>query len=83
MNKTVNKEVWKSSSISYLNTLASDVNKLKEKSTRLSNLFVTNDFRIAICDGMLQSETDYQNSLKNFFKEYSRILNEWDEINKE
>ena len=80
---TINKEVWKSSSINYLSTLASDVNELREKSTKLSTLIVGNDLNIISHNGMLQAETDYQNAFKHFGKEYDRILKKWDEINKE
>ena len=83
MNKSINKEIWKSSSINYLNTLASNVNELREKVTRLSNLYVNNDLKLTICDDMFQAETDYQKAFKHFGEEYARILKEWDEINKE
>ena len=82
MNKTINKEVWKSSSVNYLNTLASDVNKLRKKVAGLSNLYVNNDFKLVTCGDMLQAEDEYQKAVKHFSKEYVRILNEWDEINK-
>ena len=82
MKTKINKEVWKSSSVNYLNTLASDVNELKKKSTKLSTLIVGNDLNIISHDGMLQAETDYQNAFKHFWKEYVRISDEWNEINK-
>ena len=80
---TTNKEIWKSSSINYLNTLASDVNKLREKVARLSNLFVNNDFKLNVNADKRQAETDYQIALDRFCGEYARILLEWNEINKE
>ena len=83
MNKTINKEVWKSSSINYLNTLASDVNELREKVARVSKLFVGNDLKLITSAGKSQAEADYKKALEHFWKEYARILNEWNEINKE
>ena len=82
MKTKINKEIWKSSSINYLNTLASDVNELREKVTRLSTLIVDNDLNIISHEGMLQAETDYQNTFKHFWKEYVRISDKWNEINK-
>ena len=82
MKTKINKEIWKSSSVNYLNTLASDVNELREKVTRLSTLIVGNDLNIISHGGMLQAETDYQNAFKHFWKEYVRISDEWNEINK-
>ena len=82
MKTKINKEVWKSSAASYLNSLASNVNELKEKSTKLSTLIVGNDLNIISHDGMLQTETDYQKAIKHFWKEYVRISDEWNEINK-
>lgn len=83
MNKTVNKEVWKSSSISYLNTLASNVNELREKAARLSALSVGKNLNLIAINGKCQTETDYQIALEHFWGEYARILLEWNEINKE
>lgn len=83
MKAKINKEVWKSSSVNYLNTLASDVNNLRNKVAGLSNLYVNNDFRLVTCDDMLQAKAEYQKALDHFCGEYARILLEWDEINKE
>ena len=83
MKTKINKEIWKSSSVNYLNTLASDVNELREKVTRLSTLIVGNDLNIISHECMLQAETDYQKAFKHFWKEYVRISDEWNEINKE
>ena len=82
MKTKINKEVWKSSSINYLNTLASDVNELREKVARVSNLYVNNDFKLDVCADITRAKIDYQKALKHFWKEYVRILNEWNEINK-
>ena len=78
---TTNKEIWKASSINYLNTLASDVNELREKVARVSNLYVNNDFKLDVCADIAQAKIDYQKALKHFWKEYVRILNEWTEWN--
>lgn len=83
MNKTINKEVWKSSSINYLNTLASDVNRLGEQVAVLSYLYVNNDFKLNVCADMARAKIDHQEALKHFWEEYVRILSEWNEINKE
>lgn len=82
MKTKINKEVWKSSSINYLNTLASDVNELREKVTRLSKLFVGNDLKLITSAGKSQAEADYKKTLEHFWEEYARILLEWNEINK-
>ena len=79
---TTNKEIWKASSINYLNTLASNVNELREKVERLSNLFVSNDLKLITSAGKSQAEADYKKALEHFWEEYARILNEWNEINK-
>ena len=82
MKTKINKEVWKSSSINYLNTLVSDVNELKEKSTKLSTLIVGNDLKLITSAGKSQAEADYKKALEHFWEEYARILLEWNEINK-
>lgn len=83
MKTEINKEIWKSSSINYLNTLASSVNELREKAARLSALFVGKDLNLIASDGKCQAETDYQIALERFYGEYARLLLEWNEINKE
>ena len=82
MKTKINKEIWKSSSVNYLNSLASDVNKLREKVARLSNLFVGKDLKLIASGDKCQAETDYQIALEHFWKEYVRISDEWNEINK-
>ena len=82
MKTEINKEIWKSSSVNYLNTLASDVNELREKVARLSNLYVGKDLNLIASAGKSQAETDYKKALEHFWEEYARILNEWNEINK-
>ena len=83
MKTKINKEIWKSSAVSHLNSLASNVNELREKVARLSNLFVGKDLNLITSDGKCQAETDYQIALEHFYEEYARILLEWTEINKE
>ena len=82
MKTEINKEIWKSSSVNYLNSLASNVNELREKVERLSNLFVGNDLKLITSAGKSQAEADYKKALEHFWEEYARILNEWNEINK-
>ena len=82
MKTEINKEVWKSSTASYLNSLASNVNELREKVARLSTLYVGENLNLITSDGKCQAETDYQIALEHFWKEYIRISDEWDEINK-
>lgn len=82
MKTEINKEVWKSSSVNYLNTLASDVNNLSEQVARLSKLFVGNDLKLITSAGKSQAEADYKKALEHFWEEYARILLEWNEINK-
>ena len=82
MKTEINKEIWKASSVNYLNTLASDVNELRWKIAGLSNLFVGENLNLIASDGKCQAETDYQIALEHFWDEYARILLEWNEINK-
>lgn len=82
MKTKINKEIWKASSVNYLNSLASNVNELREKAARLSALFVGKDLNLIVSDGKCQAETDYQKALERFYGEYARILLEWNEINK-
>ena len=83
MKTEINKEVWKASAASYLNSLASNVNNLSEQVARLSKLFVGNDLKLITSAGKSQAEADYKKALEHFWEEYARILNEWNEINKE